>query len=292
MAMAAFNTMTAIKKKMHGMKTQKETVFDRVDQLEQKLVEHKTVYEKNGEEILVLQKRITQIQTDFGLAQVNLTEATAKLEETQKQLSVAEAEVVALTKTVRSIEEEYESTENKLQATNTKLEQAAKMSEESERQIKVLENRIINDEEKIVQLEKELETTILFGEEADRKYEETARKLAITEVDLERSEGRLQTAEAKTIELDEELKIVGNNMKSLEIAEQEAIQRQESYEMMIASLTERLTDAEGRANEAERAVTKLQKEVDRLEDELTGERDKFRLVVGELDSTFTELTGF
>jgi len=156
----------------------------------------------------------------------------------------------------------------------------------------VLENRIINDEERIVQLEKELETTILFGEEADRKYEETARKLAITEVDLERSEGRLQTSEAKTIELDEELKVVGNNMKSLEIAEQEAIQRQESYEMQIASLTERLTDAENRATEAERAVTKLQKEVDRLEDELTGERDKFRLVVGELDSTFTELTGF
>ena len=46
MAMAAFNTMTAIKKKMHTMKTNKETVFDRVDQLEQKLVEHKAVYEK------------------------------------------------------------------------------------------------------------------------------------------------------------------------------------------------------------------------------------------------------
>jgi len=197
-----------------------------------------------------------------------------------------------LTKNVRSMEEEYEATENKLQATNVKLEQAAKLSEESERGIKVLENRIINDEAKIGELEKELEATIIFGEDADRKYEETARKLAITEVDLERSEGRVQTSEAKTIELEEELKVVGNNMKSLEIAEQEAIQRQETYEMTIASLTERLTDAENRATEAERAVTKLQKEVDRLEDELTGERDKFRLVVGELDSTFTELTGF
>lgn len=29
-----------------------------------------------------------------------------------------------------------------------------------------------------------------------------------------------------------------------------------------------------------------------LSDELGGERDKFRLVLGELDSTFTELTGF
>jgi len=284
--------MTAIKKKMHGMKTQKETVFDRVDQLEQKMLEHKSVYEKHLEEILVLQKRIYQIQTDFGLAQSNLTDTTAKLEDKAKLLSVAEAEVVQLTKNVRSMEEEYEATESKLQQTNTKLEYAFKAHEDSERGVKVLEARIINDEERIVQLEKELEVTIMFGEEADRKYEETARKLAITEVDLERSEGRVQTSEAKTIELDEELKVVGNNMKSLEVAEQEAIQRQESYELMIGNLTERLKDAEDRATEAERNVTKLQKEVDRLEDELCGERDKFRLVIGELDSTFTELTGF
>jgi tropomyosin-1 len=61
---------------------------------------------------------------------------------------------------------------------------------------------------------------------------------------------------------------------------------------MIQNLTARLKDAENRATEAERNVTKLQKEVDRLEDELGGERDKFRLVAAELDSTFTELTGF
>lgn len=46
MAMAAFNTMTAIKKKMHGMKSIKDNVFDRVDQLEQKLLEQKAISEK------------------------------------------------------------------------------------------------------------------------------------------------------------------------------------------------------------------------------------------------------
>lgn len=292
MAMAAFNTMTAIKKKMHGMKSIKDNVFDRVDQLEQKLLEQKAISEKHEEEVIVLQKRINQIQTDLGLAQTQFTEASAKLDATQKQLAAAEAEMQTLTKRVRSMEEDYEATESKLQATNTKLEQAYKASEESERGRKVLENRIQVDEERIGITEKELEVTILFGEEADRKYEETARKLAITEVDLERSEGRVQTAEAKIIELDDELKVVGNNMKSLEIAQQEALLRQESYELMIGNLTESLGDAENRATVAERNVTLLQKEVDRLEDELGGERDKFRLVLGELDSTFTELTGF
>lgn len=292
MAMAAFNTMTAIKKKMHGMKSIKDNVFDRVDQLEQKLLEQKAISEKHEEEMIVLQKRINQIGADRELAKTQFVEASAKLEATQKQLTAAEAEMQTLTKRVRSMEEDYESTESRLQATNIKLEQAYKASEESERGRKVLENRIQVDEERIGITEKELEVTILFGEEADRKYEETARKFAITEVDLERSEGRVQTAEAKILELDDELKVVGNNMKSLEIAQQEALLRQESYELMIQNLTESLTDAENRATVAERNVTLLQKEVDRLEDELGGERDKFRLVLGELDSTFTELTGF
>jgi len=44
--LAAFNTMTAIKKKLHGMKQKREEAFDRADQLEQKLIEHRAVSEK------------------------------------------------------------------------------------------------------------------------------------------------------------------------------------------------------------------------------------------------------
>jgi len=93
-----------------------------------------------------------------------------------------------------------------------------------------LENRMTNDEERIASLEKELEDTILQGEESDRKFEEASRKLATTDVDVSRAEAGLEAAEAKCIELEEELTIVGNNMKSLEIFEEEAAQRQEAYE--------------------------------------------------------------
>jgi len=42
----AENTMDAIKKKMQAMRLEKETAFDRADHLEQRLVEHKYVYDK------------------------------------------------------------------------------------------------------------------------------------------------------------------------------------------------------------------------------------------------------
>ena len=78
----------------------------------------------------------------------------------------------------------------------------------------------------------------------------------------------MEAAETKILELEEELRIVFNNMKSLEVSELEASQREDSYEETIRDLTQRLKNAENRATEAESLVIKLQKEVIHLEDEL------------------------
>jgi len=86
--------------------------------------------------------------------------------------------------------------------------------------------------------------------------------------------------------------VVGNNMKALEISEQEVSQREDSYEETIRDLTTRLKDAENRAAESERTIHKLQKEIDRLEDELLAEKEKYKTISEELDGTFAELASF
>lgn len=292
MALAAINTMGAIRKKVHNMKLLKDSAGDILEGLEARLFEHKAVGEKNEEELLNLNKRVFQVQNDQMVAQQLLAEGVQKLNRANKQLAQMESEMLNLSKKVRGMEEEYESVENKLLSTTTKLEEASKAAEESERGIKVLEARIQMDEERIVQVEGELEVVILFGEEADRKYEETARKLAITEVDLSRSESRVHVAELRVIELEEEFNVVSNNMKSLEIFQIEAQSRFENYEMIVVSLTHQLKETEARAADAERLINVLQKEIDKLEDELAGEKDKFRLVASELDFTINEITAF
>ncbi|KAB7505461.1 Tropomyosin, partial [Armadillidium nasatum] len=75
----------------------------------------------------------------------------------------------------------------------------------------------------------------------------------------------------KIVELEEELRVVGNNLKSLEVSEEKA---------------------EARAEFAERSVQKLQKEVDRLEDELVNEKEKYKNIADEMDQAFSELSGF
>ena len=67
--------------------------------------------------------------------------------------------------------------------------------------------------------------------------------------------------EMKIVDLEEELKVVATNLKSLEAAEEKANQRKESYKEQIKTLTAKLKQAEGRAEFAERSVQKLQKEV-------------------------------
>jgi tropomyosin-1 len=109
---------------------------------------------------------------------------------------------------------------------------------------------------------------------------------------LERAEERAEQGDGKIVELEEELRVVGNNLKSLEVSEEKANQREEEYKQQIKMLSTRLKEAEARAEFAERSVQKLQKEVDRLEDELVNEKEKYKSITDELDTTFSELTGY
>merc|ERR1711899_156332 len=71
-----------------------------------------------------------------------------------------------------------------------------------------------------------------------------------------------------------------------EVAELELKSRQ------IKTLTAKLKQAEARAEFAEKSVLKLQKEVDRLEDELVSEQEKFKAITEELEQTFAEMSGY
>merc|ERR1719147_550153 len=118
------------------------------------------------------------------------------------------------------------------------------------------------------------------------------KKMVTAEGQLEIDGERADVSEFKIIELEEELKVVANNLKSLEVSEDKANKREDFYKVEIKRLTAKLKQSETRAEFAERSVIKLQKEVDRLEDELVNEQDKFKAITEELDATFAEMSGY
>ena len=137
-----------------------------------------------------------------------------------------------------------------------------------------------------------------------------SKKLQAIEADLERAEERGEMGETKIMELEEELKVVANNLKSLEVSEEKANQREIANKEQVKTLTTKLKQAEARAEFAERSVQKLQMEViiilvlviiiliaipiqvDRLEDELMMEQEKLKGITEELEQTFAEMSGY
>ena len=70
-------------------------------------------------------------------------------------------------------------------------------------------------------------------EESDIKYDEVARKLAMVEGDLRRATERDEAGMSKIVDLEEELRVIGESLKALEVAEEKAQQREEEYKKQV-----------------------------------------------------------
>ena len=70
-------------------------------------------------------------------------------------------------------------------------------------------------------------------EESDIKYDEVARKLAMVEGDLRRATERDEAGMNKIVDLEEELRVIGESLKALEVAEEKAQQREEEYKKQV-----------------------------------------------------------
>ncbi|PSN46959.1 Tropomyosin [Blattella germanica] len=70
---------------------------------------------------------------------------------------------------------------------------------------------------KLAMVEADLERA---EERAETGESYVARKLVMMEQDLERAEERAEHSDGKIVELEEELRVVGNNLKSLEVSEE------------------------------------------------------------------------
>merc|ERR1711937_937615 len=263
--------MDAIKKKMQAMKVEKDNACDRSDVCEEASKVAKLRAEKAEDEVAELATKARQLETELDVTTEKLGIISLQLEEKEKALLAAEAEMNALNRRVQGLEEDLEKTEEKLVAANTKLDKAGTAADDSERAKKVFENKAVDDDKRIAGLEKELKEAREKAEAADATYEEVSKKLVQCEQDLEKAEERADVGETKILELEEELRVVANNLKSLEVAEEKANQREKSYKEQIKTLS-----------------AKLQKEVDRLEDELVAEQEKFKAVTEELEQTFAE----
>merc|ERR1712241_554159 len=277
---------------MGAMKVEKDNLCDRCDEVEQKMKESLIRKDKAEEEFTELSLKARTLEIDLDKFAEKLEKQVMAQESKEAQVIAAEAEFNRLNRRVQELEEDLEITEQKYVLAIQKYDKSATAADDSDRMAKVLQNRATEDEAKLVGLSDELKKAQHRAEEADKKYDEAQKKMVEAEAKLEVDGERADVSEFKIIELEEELKVVANNLKSLEVSEDKANQREDFYKTEIKRLTGKLKQSETRAEFAEKSVVKLQKEVDRLEDELVGEQDKFKAITEELDATFAEMSGY
>lgn len=284
--------MEAIKKKIAALKLEMDAANEKVEVNETKAKQENIRADRLNDDTRDLQKRLTQLERDYSIAKTNLEQSTADLEQCEKSWSKAEQDRTILTKRVQEIEASLHKKEELRLSAQSKLARATELADDAQRMCNVLADRSRLDEERMEKLMSELKDARLIAEDADAKSDEIAKKLQFVEEELEAAEERVKTSEAKIVEREDELFIVQNIVKSLEVSEEKANQRVEDFKVQLKSLKKKLKEAEKRAITAERTVKTLLKDVDMKEDELREEKEKYKAVCDDMDATYAEMTGY
>ncbi|XP_063434812.1 tropomyosin isoform X8 [Mytilus trossulus] len=200
-----------------------------------------------------------------------------------------EQEIQSLTRKISMLEEDIMKSEERYITAASKLEEASKAADESERGRRQLEFRTSTDEENLDRLERNLHDFKITAEDNEKKYTEAARKLIVAETELERTEEKYEHMRRQVKTLEDELHIATNNLRGLEIGEEKASQREDSYEETIRDLTNRLKDAEYRAETSDRTVQTLQREVDKIQEDFENEHRQRMDLQEEMDATLADL---
>merc|ERR1719312_2067776 len=107
--------------------------------------------------------------------------------------------------------------------------------------------------------------------------------------DLDRALLRADNSEDRIVDREHELKVIGDNMKAMEVSEEKAHQREDILKDQIRHLVSRLKDAESRAEYGEMNVQRIHLQIDQLEDELIGQKQKCKAINDELQQTFNDM---
>merc|ERR1711971_50288 len=185
-------------------------------------------------EAIKKKRQAMKVEKDNACDRVDVCEEQCKA--ARIRASKGEDEVDELMTKARQLETELDLTTEKLAIATLQLEEKEKLLADTELEMNALNRRVSG-------LEEALEITENKMVQAVGKLD----KAATASDDSERAD----VGETKIIELEEELRVVANNLKSLEVAEEKANQREKTYKEQIKTLSSKLKQAEARAEFAD-----------------------------------------
>ena len=233
--------------------------------------------------------KVHALETAFESTLDKRSKAYEEFEEKDKLYKEVESDIAALSRRIMLMEEEGTKSETTLATTVTKLATTSKEADEVLKKVKFVENKCLNNEGTLEELDKNLRLTIKMATDNEQKLDEITRKLGVQEDDLKRSIERAELAENKLKGIEEELTLVGENMKQLETSAEKAVAREEKLKDKILALQGKFKVAEDRYEYGEMNIALLNQRIDDIEDEIYREKLKIKKVSDELGDTFDDM---
>merc|ERR1711962_724058 len=281
--------MDSIKKKMEKLANGTAEAEARIAHFEDIKSANEAEAERYEEHLRNIQKKMQVMESAFDVCTEDLFNQTLKLEEMEKKAGNAEGEVSGLRSRLILLQENNEKQEDRLAKATLELAGACFRADCAVRKRTELENRESSNEESIDSLDKQMgESKITLGD-SESKYEDIARKLSTLESDALRGNERADGAEKKIKDLEEELKVVGQNLQTLEVAEEKTVMIEERLQGDIMELLQKLKASDYRGETAEMNIQRLNVRIDQVEEALLAEKMKIKKVSDDLNQTFEDM---
>jgi len=281
--------MDSIKKKMEKLSNETAEAEARIAHFEEIKAQNEAEAEKFEEQLRAVQKKMQAMESAFDVCTEDLFNQTVKLEEMEKKAGNAEGEVSGLRGRLILLQENNEKQEERLAKATLELAGACLRADQNVRKRIELENGVSSNEESIDGLDKQLVDSKFTLAASESKFDDISRKLATLEADSARGNERADAAEKKIADIEEELKVVGQNMQTLEVGEEKTMQREETLQSEIMELRNKLKASEYLGEQAEMNIQRLNVRIDQTEEDLLGEKMKIKRISDELNQTFEDM---
>jgi len=281
--------MDSIKKKMEKLSNETAEAEARIAHFEEIKAQNEAEAEKFEEQLRAVQKKMQAMESAFDVCTEDLFNQTVKLEEMEKKAGNAEGEVSGLRGRLILLQENNEKQEERLAKATLELAGACLRADQNVRKRIELENGVSSNEESIDGLDKQLVDSKFTLAASESKFDDISRKLATLEADSARGNERADAAEKKIADIEEELKVVGQNMQTLEVGEEKTMQREETLQSEIMELRNKLKASEYLGEQAEMNIQRLNVRIDQTEEDLLSEKMKIKRISDELNQTFEDM---
>jgi len=281
--------MDSIKKKMEKLANETSEAETRIVKFEAMKTANEQEADKFEEQLRIVQKKIQGLEGSYDMCIEDLFNQTVKLEAMDKKAGMAESEVSGLRSKQILLQERAEKQEERVAKAVLELAISSQKADVIVKTKHSLENGVSSNEEQIDSLEKQVKDAQFVNGESERKYEDISRKMATLDSDAVRGNERANAAEKKIMDIEEELRVVGATMQTLEVGEEQSRIREDHLQTQILDLMNKLKASDYRGENADMNIQRLNVRIDQIEEDLMQVKLTIKRSGDDLEQIFEDM---